>query len=85
MADVAIVARMGRPGCRPAGVTASRAACRLAGNPGSLGRPAGRGSGLIGLANPYPDLGSFGFRDEVIEENAVLLLFKVEVIELNEE
>ena len=69
MADVAIVARMGRPGCRPAGVTASRAACRLASNPGSLGRPAGvtisrpagRGRGLIGLANPYPDLRSFGF------------------------
>ena len=83
MADVAIVARMGRPGCRPSGVTASRAACRLAGRTGS--RPAGRGSGLIGLANPYPDLGSFGFRDEVIDEKAVLLLFKVEVVELNEE
>jgi hypothetical protein len=31
------------------------------------------------------DLGSFRFGDEVVEEKAVLLLFKVEVVELNEE
>jgi hypothetical protein len=105
MADVAIVARTSRPACRPAGVTGSwpagrltgrtacRAACRLAGSPGTLGRPAGvtvsrlsgRGSGSFGLAHPYPDLRSFGFGDEVIEEKAVLLLFKVEVVELNDE
>jgi hypothetical protein len=71
MADVAIGVRTSRPACRPAGVTGSW--------------PAGRGRGLIGLAYPCPDLGSFGFGDEVIEEKAVLLLFKVEIVELNEE
>ena len=44
-----------------------------------------RGRGPFGLAHPYPDLRSFGFGDEVIEEKAVLLLFEVEVVELNEE
>jgi hypothetical protein len=44
-----------------------------------------RGRGPCGLATPYPGLRSFRFGDEVIEEKAVLLLFKVEVVELNEE
>ena len=73
------------PACRPAGVTAGRAASRPTGVTASraAGRPAGTGRAAV--ATPYPDLRSFGFGDEVIEEKAVLLLFKVEVVELNEE
>lgn len=83
MADLAIGARTSRPACTPAGRTACRAVGRSAGV--TVSRPTSRGSGPFGLANPYPDLRSFGFGDEVIEEKAVLLLFEVEVVELNEE
>ncbi len=103
------------PACRPAGVTAGRAAGRPAGvrttgaagrtfsrraagrtgrsagvrttgAAGRTGRSAGvRTTGAVDPATPYPDRRSFGFGDEVIEEKAVLLLFEVKVVELNEE
>ena len=87
-----------RSGCRLAGRFVSRLAgrfvSRLAGRFGRLitgralaGVSGGRWRGLIGLVTitPFPDLGSFRFGDEVIEEKAVLLLFEVEVVELNVE